>query len=466
MPYQYLDDLMLIAGEPPAGKDVEFIGADPIFPTPFRIGDLGAATIGAAAVQAARLWQLRGGNPQSIIVPLDAAAIAMRGSRYIRTETAPGVTAPVTSDRRASVARSRTMFKTRDDRWFYFQRLFEHHRLRTRAVLACSEDDDDMARAVAARDALELEEAIVAAGATGGLVRTHAEWDAHPHAAALARLPLFEVTKVGDSPPEPLPQGGRPLSGIRVLDVTRVLAGPTSGRTLAEYGADVLRVGTPRYPDNELMMRDTGHGKRSAVIDLDTQTGVETLQGLIPGADVFAQGYRPGTLANRGFSLEDAMRLRPGIIYVTLSAFGHEGPWSGRRGFDSVVQAVTGIADEIGAGGQPRNTPANPLDYSTGYLAAFGVMVALGRRAREGGSYLVRVSLAQTGRWLASMPRAQGWEDRPAELSPERMDELMISRDTPFGRLRYFAPFAQLSATPGRWDLPTVPLDHDEPRWL
>jgi crotonobetainyl-CoA:carnitine CoA-transferase CaiB-like acyl-CoA transferase len=258
------------------------------------------------------------------------------------------------------------------------------------------------------------------------------------------------------------------LSGIKVLDVTRVLAGPTCGRTLAEYGAQVLRIGTPRYPDNELMMRDTGHGKRSSVVDLDTQTGLDTLRDLIQDADVFSQGYRPGALAARGFSLEEVVSHRPGIIYVSLSAFGHEGPWSDRRGFDSVVQAATGIADEIGKGGQPRSTPANPLDYATGYLAAFGVMVALGRRAREGGSYLVRLSLAQTGRWLANMPRAQESEyaARPAELPQERLDELMISRETPFGRLRYFAPFAQLSETPGRWDLPTVPLDYHEPAWV
>jgi crotonobetainyl-CoA:carnitine CoA-transferase CaiB-like acyl-CoA transferase len=467
LPYEQLEQLMAVAGEPSAKGLVEFNGRDPIFPTPMRIGDLGAATIGASAVQAARLWQMRTGRMQDVRVDVDAAAIAMRASRYIRREVAPGETAAIETGR-TSVGGLQGYFRTKDERWIYFQRLFEHHRLATASVLHCEDENEALAKAVAGWNSFELEEAIVAAGATCAVVRSHEEWAKHEQAKALAKLPLFEVLRIGDSPPEPLPNGDRPLAGIRVLDVTRVLAGPTCGRTLAEHGADVLRIGTPRYPDNELMMRDTGHGKRSAVLDLATPEGAERLRELARDADVFAQGYRPGTIAERGFSPEDLMASRPGIIYVTLSAFGHEGPWRDRRGFDSVVQAASGIADECGTEEMPRSAPANPLDYATGYMAAFGVMVALGRRAREGGSYLVRVSLAQTGRWLAGMqrPDLELMKSRPAELPKERMDELMISRDTPFGRLRYFGPVAQLGETPGRWDRPTVPLDHDPPVWV
>jgi crotonobetainyl-CoA:carnitine CoA-transferase CaiB-like acyl-CoA transferase len=278
---------------------------------------------------------------------------------------------------------------------------------------------------------------------------------------------LFEILRVGDSPAEPLAPAQRPLTGVRVLDLTRVLAGPTSARTLAEHGADVLRIGTQALPDNEQMMRDTGHGKRSAALDLSAPADLEALCSLIAGADVFVQGYRPGSFDARGLSVEDVAALRPGIIYVSLSAFAHAGPWCDRRGFDSVVQAANGIADASQVDGVPKFAPANPLDYMTGYLAAFGAMVALQRRARDGGSYLVRVSLAQTGRWLANMQRStpEEYSQRPAELPQERMDELMMSRDTPFGRLRYFAPCAQLGETPGHWDRPTVPLDNDPPVW-
>ncbi|HEV7663738.1 MAG TPA: CoA transferase, partial [Chloroflexota bacterium] len=189
---------------------------------------------------------------------------------------------------------------------------------------------------------------------------------------------------------------------------------------------------------------------------------------LIGGADVFAQGYRPGSLASRGFGPLEVAALRPGIVYVTISAFGHTGPWRDRRGFDSVVQAASGIADDSAIDGVPRFAPANPLDYMTGYLAAFAVMVALARRTEEGGSYLVRVSLAQTGRWLSSLPRLEPplAAAQPADLPPERLASLMMTTETPFGRLQHLKPAAQLSATPAFWARPSVPLDHDLPAWL
>jgi crotonobetainyl-CoA:carnitine CoA-transferase CaiB-like acyl-CoA transferase len=252
-----------------------------------------------------------------------------------------------------------------------------------------------------------------------------------------------------------------------VLDLTRVLAGPTCARTLAEHGAEVLRVSTDRLPNPESQIIDTGHGKRSTVLDLTTAEDADQLRALIRDAHVFSQSYRPGALAARGFSLEDVVALRPGIVYVTLSAFGHTGPWRERRGFDTLVQAVSGIADEYALDGRPRLQPVSALDYITGYLAAFGVLVALGRRAREGGSYHVRVSLAQTGHWLSGLDRAA--PDRvaaaPEDLAPERLATLCTTSETPFGRLRHLAPVVQLSETPARWERPAVPLDHDPPCW-
>ena len=162
--------------------------------------------------------------------------------------------------------------------------------------------------------------------------------------------------------------------------------------------------------------------------------------------------------------MEDVAKRRPGIVYVSISAFSHTGPWRNRRGFDSVVQAVSGIADEHTRDGRPRFAPANPLDYTAGYLAAFGTMVALGRRAREGGSYHVRVSLAQAGRWLASVPRVSA-NNVAADLPAERLDQLTMVSETPFGRLRHLAPVAHMSETQPRWDKPSVPLDHDPPEW-
>ena len=327
-----------------------------------------------------------------------------------------------------------------------------------------------MRRAVANWDALELEEAIIAANGAGGMVRSIAEWARHPQSAAVASLPLLEVEKIGDSPPEPLPEGSRPLSGIRVLDLTRVLAGPTCARTLAEHGADVMKITAPHLPSIPAQEYDTGHGKLSAHLDLRQPDDLETMRELVREADIFSQGYRPGTLAKRGLSPEDLAALRPGIIYISLSAFGRKGPWTSRRGFDTVVQTVSGITDRQGelfpgAEPGPQFYPVSAIDYITGYLMAFGSMVALARRVREGGSWLVRLSLAQTGRWLleprtGSRIRAPG---RAGGLHPQEIQRWSTSSKVPDGKLGHLAPVVQLSETQPHWARPSVPLGYHQP---
>ena len=467
MPHALLDQILVAAGSAPAKGAVTFAGADPVFPLPLRVGEAGAAAIAATGIAAAELWRLRTGRTQRVQVDVDAAAAAMRSNQYLRHESTDAEPAPATDGARLSHL-GNSIFPTGDDRWIYLHRGFAHHRARITSVLGCADDVESITRAVATWEASALEESVFAQGACAGKVRTYAEWNSEDQGQAVAALPLMEVLRIGESRPQPMPDGDRPLAGVRALDLTRVLAGPTCARTLAEHGADVLRVGTDRLPHNEDQVIDTGHGKRSTVLDLTSAAGAAQLQALIRGADVFSQSYRPGSLAARGFSVDDVMALRPGIIYVSLSAFGHEGPWRNRRGFDTLVQTVSGIADEHAIDGRPRLQPVSVLDYVTGYLAAFGVMVALGRRAQEGGSYHVRVSLAQTGRWLTGLGRVA--PDRvaaaPANLAPERLAALSMTSETPFGRLRHLAPVVQLSETPARWERPAVPLDHDEPRWL
>jgi crotonobetainyl-CoA:carnitine CoA-transferase CaiB-like acyl-CoA transferase len=459
MRHALLDEILTLTGESPAGNEVEIVGQDPVFPTTFAIGEGGAACIAASAVEAARVFMDRTGQSQRVRVDVDAAAAAMRSSRYARLTDAPP--AP-------TGGAGLSIYRTADERWMYFQRLFPHHRQRIFSVLRCPDEEEAIATAVRAWDGLALEEAVLAAGASGGMVRSALEWQAHPQARAVAQLPLLEVERIGDSAPRPLSAAERPLADVRVLDLTRVLAGPTCGRTLAEHGAEVLRVGTPAMPDNETMMRDTGHGKRSIALDLTSAQDSASLWRLLGNADVFAQGYRPKAMARLGFSVDEVVRRRPGIVYLSISAFSHAGPWQDRRGFDSVVQAVSGIADEHSTEGRPRFTPANPLDYMSGYLAAYGVMVALRRRQREGGSYLVRLSLAQTGRWLSRLPRMEpaAFAAQPADLPAARLDTLMMTSDTPSGRLRHLKPAAQLSLTPPYWARPSVPLDHDAPEWV
>jgi crotonobetainyl-CoA:carnitine CoA-transferase CaiB-like acyl-CoA transferase len=461
-PGAILDDVLAAVGADPAGdgdEEVTLRGADPLFPTPPRVGELGAAAIAAAALAAARVLAQRTGTEQQVTVDVDAAAAAMRSWTYLADAAdaarTPGGDGP------------QLFFETGDGRWVFLHRRAAHHAARQERVLGSGPSDHEVAEAVRRWKGAELEEAVVAADACAALVRSHAEWAAHEQAAAVAQLPLLEVTKINDSDPEPAGSGGRPLGGVRVLDVTHVLAGPTCARTLAEHGADVLRIGMSPAGDRNPMQRDTGHGKRSAVLDLKRADGASALRTLIGGADVFSQGYRPGALTALGFAPEVAAALRPGIIYVSMSAFGTRGPWQDRRGYDSVVQSVSGFCDEVAVDGQPRFLPVSALDYVTGYLAAFGVCIALARRAAGGGSYHVRLSLAQTGRYLAGLPRTSVAERAglAAELPTGRLAELLTETDTPFGRLRHLAPAARMSATPPRWDRPTVPMNHDSPSW-
>jgi crotonobetainyl-CoA:carnitine CoA-transferase CaiB-like acyl-CoA transferase len=278
----------------------------------------------------------------------------------------------------------------------------------------------------------------------------------------VAAQPLLEITKIGESRPEPLPNGKRPLSGVRVLDLTRVLAGPTCARTLAEHGADVLKIAGPHLPDSGNSEFDTGIGKLQAFLDLRTPSGVEALRGLLREGDVFSQSFRPGTLAARGFSLEQAAQLRPGIVYVTLSAWGTEGSWRERRGFDSIVQTVSGMAYAQSGESKPKLLPVSVIDYVSGYLMAYGAMLALARRATEGGSWLVRVSLARTGKWIVD----RGFDTNFASVRDEPdVKDLLIETKSPVGVVRHLKPIVQLSETMPYWERPPVPLGTHKPEW-
>jgi len=463
-PNEALGRILPIAGWSDREAAVTFTGgADPVLPTPFRIGAAGAATIAASGLAAAALWQARTGRRQQVTVDLRQAAASLRSGHYMKL-----------ADAKVSTARNSIMgvYPTRDGRWSYLHCNFPNHRAAALSVLGVAEDREAVTRAVATWNAADLEEAIIAAKGAGGMARTHGEWAKHPQAAAVAALPLLEIIRIGDAPPEPLPPGDRPLSGIRVLDLTRVLAGPTCARTLAEHGADVLKITAAHLPNLGYQEWDTGHGKLSAELDLRKRENVETLRGLVRKADVFSQGYRPGTLAGRGLSPEELAALRPGLVYVSLSAFGHAGPWSTRRGFDTVVQTVSGITIRQaecfpGKTPGPQFYPVSAIDYCTGYLMAFGAMVALERRAREGGSWLVRISLAQVGKFIVDLGEvpAMALKDVAAEFAPDELERWSTVSNTPSGELRHLKPAVQLSETPPYWARPSVPLGYHPAAW-
>ncbi len=438
-------------------------GTDPILPTSFRIGDTSTAALSAVGLAVSDLWESRTGRRQEVSVDARRATASLRSGKYMQMDGAG-----VSTERNTVMG----VYPTKDGRWSYLHCNFPNHRAAALSVLGVAEDRDAVIKAVAKWNAQDLEDAIIEAKGAGGMVRTMEEWAKHPQAAAIANLPLMEIVKLADSPPEALPEGSRPLSGVRVLDLTRVLAGPTCARTLAEHGADVMKITGAHLPNIGYQEYDTGHGKLNAQLDLRETKDMETLRGLVSQTDVFSQGYRPGTLGGRGLSPEELAELRPGIVYISMCAFSHMGPWASRRGFDTVVQTVSGITNRQGdlfpgANPGPQFYPVSAIDYLTGYLMAFGGMVALNRRVHEGGSWLVRISLAQVGRWLVSqgeIPEAD-LKNIPAEFNPEEIASWSTVSDTPMGKLGHLGPVLSLSETPPRWARTSVPLGHHDPVW-
>lgn len=444
-------------GDPTALERATLTGADPLLPTDFKIGTAASALIAATGLAAAELWRGRTGRSQCVAVDARAAVAAFRSERYLRVDGQPP------ADDRGEMF---GFYRTDDGRWIQLHGALSHHREGIARFLGCDETRTAAEAAVGKWQAEALEEGLAGVGMPAVMVRSRAEWEAHAQGRAVAALPLFEIIRIRDSRPEGAGDGDRPLSGLRVLDLTRVIAGPVCGRTLASYGADVLLVSSPHLPNQPRLTMDTGLGKLSASLDLRRAQDAEQLRRLVAGCDVVCQSYRPGALARHGFSPDDVAGLRPGIVYVTLSAYGHSGPWRERRGFETLIQSTSGMAHEQGFGAgldHPRHLPAQVVDHGTGYLAAFGALMALARRARDGGSYLVRVSLAQTGRWVDGLGRVDGRHTRDLELAD--VDDLLSEVDTPFGRLRHVVPAARLSETPAFWSRPSVPPGTHPAAW-
>lgn len=450
-------------GDAAALARVQLTGEEPQIPSSFRVAIAGQTTIAAAGLAAAEIWRLRGGVAQDVSVDLRHAVAECRSERYLRVDDKPP---PPAWDAIAGV------YRTGDNRFIRCHTNFPHHRDAVCKVLGCAPEREKVQAALMQWKGEDFETAAYAAGGVVALMRSYDEWSALPQARALAELPLVSIEKIGEAPPKPWPQrlskGDRPLSGLRVLDLSRVIAGPVAGRTLAAHGADVLLVSGPALPAIPWLTIDTGRGKLTTFIELKSEAGRAQMRALLKDADIFSQGYRPRALAALGFAPEDAATINPGIVYVTLSAYGHAGPWAERRGFDSLVQTTTGFnhAEGQAAGiDGPKELPAQMLDHATGYLMAFGAMMAKARQAREGGSWHVRVSLAQTGRWLWNLGRLEDGMNTP-DITGEAVHAAFIeSVPSGFGTLKAVRHSALLSKTPAQWSRPAMPLGSHPAEW-
>ncbi|MCL3860920.1 CoA transferase [Actinotalea sp. K2] len=392
-----------LGGAPDAPRTLRPTGPSAgLLPGRHRTLPMMVAAVGAATLAAATLDQARRGTPSGpVTVDVGHVALAARSERYAHGPGTGG-------EPFAPLSR---FWRTREG-WLRLHTNYPWHRERALEVLGCEGLPDAVAQAVARWSGPDLEDALAAHGGVGAAVRRPEEWAAHPQGRAVAGLPLVD-RRVPDRAGQPraddgatttAPRGGdglRAAQGVRVLDLTRVIAGPVATRTLAAWGADVLRVDSPRLPELPAQLTDTLVGKRSTLLDLTDPHGCDTLHELLSAADVLVHGYRPGALDAFGLG-GDALAMRhPHLNVVAVSAWGHVGPWRARRGFDSLVQCSTGIAAVEGDGdGAPGTLPAQALDHATGYLAAAAAMLATARTVHGGMPTHAHLSLAATAQWL------------------------------------------------------------------
>lgn len=447
----------------PSGGSLKIVGRDPVIGSHFRIGGATAIALAAHAAAVAALWEMRSGRSQSIEVDVRRATVpGLRTSFHIAQNGQPLEVVGRTKFAMPGLGR------TKDGRafWFVSHPMHQEQFFGSLDVLQCRAIPDEIAAAVARWNAEDLEEAMHARRLTGVFARTREEWLAHPHGKMLASQPSIEIEKIGEGPPQPLGQAARPMTGIRILDMTHVLAGPVASRTLAEHGGDVLRISSPWRPESSTIVIDTGHGKRSAFLDMNTYAGAAQARALADQADIFISSFRPGALDRHGLSPDEVAMRNPGVIYVSISAYGTEGPWRSRAGYDPVGQLASGLAVEEGTLEWPRMTPTITLnDYLTAYLAAAGAMTALVRRAREGGSYHVKVSLTHSSMWIqrVGLLAPEDWLADDVLVDPAPSDFIDVA--SPFGHLRVPAPIAQLSETKAAWDTPPQPFGASTPVW-
>jgi crotonobetainyl-CoA:carnitine CoA-transferase CaiB-like acyl-CoA transferase len=486
------------------GGNVTFIGRDPILRSHFRIATSMAIPAAAVGVGAAAIWKERTGHGQDVRVDLREAvynvnpiiALVLKQKQMAglipRDDPipdsftfVPGINgrwyqAPWGLGNPFSFA----IYETKDGRYVTITGAYPHLSDRALDLLDVPPKRDAIARAIKNWNADELEHTMVEQRVVGGIHRTAQQWAQEPEGRHLAGTPLIEIVKVGDAPPVPYtPRPRAALSGVRALALTHVIAGSVVARALAEHDATILHVARDQSFEHPILWTDTSVGLRSTFLDLTKSEDKTALDGLVPQADVFIESFSGRAIEKLGFGVEEVTKKRPGIIYVSLRCFSWDGPWRDRPGFDMEALTVTGYTMAEGSGGHPAfsesygmpagpaNAPAFPPtlvlnDYIAGYLGAAGVIAALRRRAREGGSYHVRVSLSRAAMWYASLgffPATDFDATKPQHrmVAPE-----VAEAQTPYGRVRRLAPLAKLSKTPGRWRAPfLVVRGSDLPTW-
>ena len=447
------------------GGAITFVGEDPIFPSVHRLGACIGIPIMAGAAGIADIWRQRSGRGQDLSLDLRKAIHGIN-PLYKFTPTINGY--PYQAPYMIGNPMAFGLYRTKDGRFFLPTGAYPRLLAGMCTFLRCSPDKDSIATAVSQWDSAELDEAAADAGLVFAVVRTPEEWAAHPQGKQLAEKPVVEIVKIGDSDPEPFTPAARPLSGLRVLSATHVIAGNVMSRTLAEHGAEVLQIAHPEEFEHEALMQDPCAGFTSnAWLDLNQADARQRAYELAASADVFVESYRTRKISSLGLSPEELAARRPGIVYASARCYTYDGPWANRAGFDMEALCVTGFTTEEGTPEEPKFPPTHVMnDYIAGYLGAAGIQAALIRRAKEGGSYHVRVNLARAAMFFMSL----GTFDKNAPAPTGEQHQILvpdsITAQTPYGELVRLAPPVQFSESQPYWKDPVLVVrGSSKPEW-
>ncbi len=435
--------------------EVEITGADPALATPWPVGEVAAVALAAAGMAAARLARRAGGDPGWVRTDVADAAAATIGFAVMRVD---GESMARTNAENPWVGR----YRCADGRWIHLHGGFPPlvERLASLLDLPAAADEVRIAAAVSAWESGPLEDAVAERRGCSAIIRSEDEWRQHPQGELVHAWPTVVRRDAGmHASMRWTPSPRRPLEGLRVLDLTRVLAGPTCGRTLAAFGADVLHVRGPNVPVEPAFVVDTGHGKRQAYADFADPASLAALRRVALDADVVIQGYRPGVVARYGLD-EDALRSDGfGGNYGSVSAFGHDGPWVDRAGWEQLAQSTSGLCLDPLGDEKPAMLPCAFTDYTTGFATAAGIMEALAASLDDGLAKRLDGSLCQTAAWILRV----GCRDEvgtPTGFAPE-----LLRSQTGFGAVEHLGPCVRVDGLDVGWRRPTTPLGEGTLSW-
>lgn len=453
------------------GGEITFAGMDPIRPTHIKVGCASASVSGANAIASAIIWKKRTGKSQNIHVDLRKAyANQSPWQDLLYNCTLVNGTPQMMGGNVGELGSH--ILPTKDGRFVVLTSLYSSNTERIMRLLDSGTLPKQLERATRKWDAFDLENAAQDAAVPLVVCRTRKEYQATEQYQRHAGTPLIDIKKIGDSPPEPFRPGDRPLSGIRVLGMTHVVAGPTVMRQLAAQGADCLNLNTLNWIEEPTMYWQCQAGIRQAYMDARVDGNKKPILNLVKEADVFVENMRPHLVDEQGFSAGTLAQYRPGIIYVKVKLNTPVGPWADWMGYDFTAAGLTGMFCDIGSADQPQLPHGVQVvcDFLTGFLGSIGAQAALLRRATEGGSYLVTVTLAQT----VMFEQALGLVDNDTllnmdKLGPEHqpMKPNVQTGQTAFGEFTRLGSQLEMSETPEYWADPIVsPIGSSKPEWL